>query len=198
MRTVAFDIGNVLYYIDLKKFEQYLIDANICEAIESSALIDLVCNVFDVGLCSLDHLLAGASEEEKQNAKKAWGSMIQRCNPMIEVVEELLDLDFNVLLLSNVGPDHAKIIKDEDPVLKQCELFLSCDIGARKPHHLFFQHVLWKLDKYSDKIDIYFDDKKENVDAAQNYFPSEQFNIKDFESGEEAADWMRRRLGLKY
>lgn len=111
------------------------------------------------------------------------------------MTEELIEkYRYEVSLLSNIGFDHADFLRQKCPVFKKCNQHFSCDVGARKPTKLFYQSFL--LEYGWDKDVLFFDDRPENVKAAESYLAGVQFDIEDYATDEEAAQAVRNRLGL--
>lgn len=212
-KIIALDIGNVLYYVKNENFLETLGDLLGYDGDDEEQMcsfINLFCNFTDIGLLKLDDifLCTNAPENKKEAMRKAWNSVIVRCDPMMNFVEELLNKDYSICLISNIGPDHTKILR-EDPIINKCKQYFSYEIGGRKPHMMFFDYVKKDLsDKYGYynpllvscgllKSDIvYFDDRQENIDAASKFFTSHMFNLHDYDTEKEAVDAMKEKLSL--
>ncbi len=92
--------------------------------------------------------------------------------PLYNGVKEFLDRlskqGFKLACLSNTNSIHWNRIENKDILDKYfLHKFLSYEIGFVKPQQEIYLHAINLLDVPADKI-IYFDDLKENVDAAKN------------------------------
>lgn len=94
---------------------------------------------------------------------RSWG----RINPeMIKWVEELKRQDFGVGILSNMPIELTRYLKDRViPAKLFHHEFYSSSMRIVKPEPLLYERVLHELGLSGHSV-IFWDDKKENIDAA--------------------------------
>jgi FMN phosphatase YigB (HAD superfamily) len=192
-KVVAFDIGNVLCYVDIDSFlvtivKQYpsrwptiLHAYDWLSSIQASQDMGLV-NMKQCILTAIPH----ASESDILTIQQAWLNTVKPCQPMINMVESLISDGTVVCLLSNVGTDHASLLMHMIPEFSDCIRHFSCEVGARKPQALYFQSFFLS----HGWTDVpFFDDRPENVEAARmsGFMRPTLFNLNDYENGEMAA-----------
>jgi len=199
-KKIAFDIGNVLFHFDLTP----LLDLLICQDIvENNAMAyEFMGGSFqhsqEIGLHNIKQsfyqLNPQLSDNTLQEIHDRWMETFYPSLPMMEIVEELICNKYDVALLSNIGPDHAKFVREKCKIFNKCIQHFSCDVGARKPTRLYYQSFYiqngWGRDS------LYFDDRKDNITMGSEYHRSILFDINSFSSDEEAAKKMREYLSL--
>jgi FMN phosphatase YigB (HAD superfamily) len=200
VRKVAFDIGNVLFHFDLTPLLDLLIGLNIVE--NTSLAYEFMGGSFqhsqEIGLYDIKQsfyqLNPHLSNKTLQDIHDRWMETFSPSLPMIDLVEELIGNNYDVALLSNIGPDHAYFVRDNCKIFNKCIQHFSCDVGARKPTRLFFQSFLIN---YGWGREVkYFDDRQDNITMGNEYHNGILFDINNFRSDEEAAKNMRTHLSL--
>lgn len=171
MKTVFFDIGNVLVFFNQEKmFEQI----SLCSGID----------LFDVKKLLLEHHLGEQYEIGKIDSEGIF-QIFQNHSPKSLSLYELLDAASNIftpnfelwplveelkkqqvrlVLLSNTNECHFNHLYSHYPVLHLFDhKVLSYEVGSAKPNALIFQKAL----SYADGESFYTDDLSENILAAR-------------------------------
>ncbi len=199
-RRVALDIGNVLCHVDVVgEFFDYLVEEKIMKDRDQAHefVSGIQCGQ-DLGLYNIrqgfykfnPHL----SKNVLQNIHDKWLDIVIPSEEMLDVLDEALGKGYKIALLSNIGKDHCAVIRQKCECFKHCLQHFSCEVGARKPSKLFYQSFL--LQYGWPKNIMFLDDRQENIEAAKDYFFGVRFDMEDYESDSEAAEVLRRHLGL--
>lgn len=199
-KNVAFDIGNVLFRFDITPLMNLLISLNIVD--NTAAAVSFIGGSFmhsqELGLHTIKQsfykLNPKLNEQTLQDIRDSWMKTFSQSLPMIDLVEELIYNDYNVALLSNIGPDHAMLVRDNCKIFNKCIQHFSCEVGARKPTRLFFQSFL--IQYGWGKEVKYFDDRQDNINIANEYYNGILFDLDNFKSDDDAAKVMRAHLLL--
>jgi FMN phosphatase YigB (HAD superfamily) len=197
-KYIAFDIGNVLCHVDLTEFQDHLVDIGIFESSEKALYFAASIQASqDLGMCDIKQefgrYFSKLSEKQLEGIKDSWLNTIKPSEEMFELLHELYSRGWSIALLSNIGIDHAKKVRQEYPILNDCYQHFSFEVGARKPTNLYYQSFILKNPHwlYSLTGNFFFDDRKENIDAAKGYFNSVLFDLNSFSNDQEAADFVR-------
>ena len=175
MTTVLlFDLGGVLYDINLKRTQDSLsllagrtvdftltsqhkvFDAFECGMISDKEFISSIRSAYDID----------ASDEEIENA---WNALLiglkKDSNSIIKQIKNY----YTVSLLSNINSIHHQRIANECAELFGAfdNLFLSYQLGLRKPQREIFEYVLNHLNTSPENI-AYFDDSPQHIATAQS------------------------------
>lgn len=86
--------------------------------------------------------------------------------PVIELIKELGSNGVKLAVLSNTIEPHARALREADLYDGFDYLFLSHEIGTRKPDPAIYQHALEVLGTKPEET-IFVDDDPENVKAAE-------------------------------
>lgn len=199
-KRVAFDIGNVLCHVDLDTFFDWLVTKNVVDSKERAD--EFICGIQHPQDLGLYNIRQGFYRFNPQLDKKTlqqlhnmWLDAVRPSEVMLGLVEELIEKHgYQVSLLSNIGFDHSGALRQQCPVFRKCNQHFSCEVGARKPTKLFYQSFIIQYGWPQDVL--FFDDRKENVEAAAGYLTGVQFDIENYDSDEEAAQVMKTHLGL--
>jgi FMN phosphatase YigB (HAD superfamily) len=201
MKRVAFDIGNVLFHVDLSTFVADTVKYGLYNDLEKAqSFMDGIQAAQDLGLYDIRQAItkfhSGTNKFIVDQLEQSWLSTVKPCNPMLGLVNDLLDDGWQVALLSNIGYDHRDDIKRliSKRVWEDCIHHFSCDVGARKPAKLFFQSFYMAHGWRDTAKTCFFDDREENVLASQDYFRGVHFNLDNFPSGESAAEDLKMFL----
>lgn len=197
-KNVAFDIGDVLFHFNPDPLLNIILELQITE--DRGTACEFIGGHFqhlqEIGLYTLAQsffqLKKQLSTEDLKAITEKWRETFTPSVPMIDLVKELLDNDYTVALLSNIGPDHAELVRDICPIFNKCLQHFSCEVGARKPSLLFFQS--FSLQYGWGKLSKYFDDRLDNITVGNKFYDSTVFNLKSFSSDEEAAAQMRKYI----
>jgi FMN phosphatase YigB (HAD superfamily) len=196
-KKVAFDIGNVLCHVDLPTFFQVLVDEGL--APDMAGADDFLCGIQypqDLGLYSIRQGVyrfnPNISRKTLDVVHDVWVSIIKPSPEMLLVLEDALSIGYQVSLLSNIGFDHSEILRRKCDLFKYCIQHFSCEVGARKPTKLFYQS--FQLQHGWPKSAKFFDDREDNIKAANDYFHSILFDLEGYSSDLIAANTMRTYL----
>jgi putative hydrolase of the HAD superfamily len=99
----------------------------------------------------------------------AWNSvLVDEIVPTAELVRGMLrDGRVRLAVLSNTNAPHVAHMRRTWPLLGEFEhVYMSNEIGARKPDHAAYRYVLNKL-AVSPERTVMVDDRRENIDAAE-------------------------------
>lgn len=86
--------------------------------------------------------------------------------PVIELIKELGTSGVKLAVLSNTIEPHAKALRDAGLYDGFDYLFLSHEVGMRKPDAAIYEHALAELGT-SPEATVFVDDDPENVEAAE-------------------------------
>jgi putative hydrolase of the HAD superfamily len=177
IKAVILDLGVVIINIDqektLRAFERLGIDL---EDINESMPIFKQYEKGEISdedfIVILKTALKGQATEEK--IIKAWNAMILDIPAYRFRLIEKLREHYKVYLLSNTNSIHIKEIRDYINTYHQNEdwqntfdkMFLSYEIGLRKPEPGFYEHVLNEINLKADET-IFIDDSRANIKGAE-------------------------------
>lgn len=179
--SIAFDIGNVLFYFHIDKFIKNLEDEikNYNKSVEfyNISKITLKPLLFlkyiqpmqDVGHISLRQALEfhyGFADHILDSLVNNWNDALVPNKQMLDLVYSLSKNRTNIVLFSNIGKEHLNLIKEKHPELLRAVTLthFSCDVGTRKPSDLYFKSFFNDYPSY--KNCVYVDDLQENLDSA--------------------------------
>jgi putative hydrolase of the HAD superfamily len=177
IKAVILDLGVVIINIDqektLRAFERLGIDL---EDINESMPIFKQYEKGEISdedfILTLKNALKGHANDEQ--IIKAWNAMILDIPAQrFRLIEELRK-HYHVHLLSNTNSIHIKEIRDYINTYHQNEdwqntfdkMFLSYEIGLRKPEPGFYEHVLKEINLKADET-IFIDDSRANIKGAE-------------------------------
>jgi putative hydrolase of the HAD superfamily len=177
IKAVILDLGVVIINIDqektLRAFERLGIDL---EDINESMPIFKQYEKGEISdedfIRTLKTALKGSATENQ--IIKAWNAMILDIpTHRFRLIGELRK-HYNVHLLSNTNSIHIKEIRDYINTYHQNEdwqntfdkMFLSYEIGLRKPEPGFYEHVLNEINLKADET-IFIDDSRANIKGAE-------------------------------
>ena len=113
-------------------------------------------------------------------------------NPvMLKWVLQLKAGSFRTALISNMGPELYRAIKDDGKLESFEEVVISCQVGITKPDPQIYQTCLHGLDLPARRT-LFLDDRLENVEAARAL----GMNALLFESAESCADELAENFDL--
>jgi FMN phosphatase YigB (HAD superfamily) len=186
MKYLAIDIGNVLCYVDFRKlFEAISKHANTTLE-EAKYFIQRIQKSHDLGLtdiaAELRDKLHIRSEVIIDIIKYEWEGCITANPYFLGKLDEWQEkYDLKIALLSNIGPEHAEMMKKtlgSYNFYREAIKHFSCQVGARKPNDLFYISFLMSNPEF--KNCVYIDDLSENLEASQKFgFKTFQFTLDD-------------------
>ncbi len=201
MELILFDLGGVLYQIDYRLTEaafaglaqQYggrplyiakTQQSDIFDAIERGSIT--AAQFFD----GLRTILGGDIPENE--LLTAWNALLIDVYPgRVEFIAKL-SKHYPLALLSNINVlHHAALSNQIAPLIPYFKhLFLSYQLGVRKPEKAIFEKVLTTLKLSADKI-LYIDDSPQHIQTAKEM----GFNTIYLENAADLVDEITRILG---
>jgi FMN phosphatase YigB (HAD superfamily) len=186
MKYVAFDVGNVLFKVDFTPFINKLSRSLNITVSEATYFLNRSHKLHDLGLTVmhdelLDHLKIKSSVL-RDDLVLEWNHSIHPADWMIDRMDKFCTKnDLQVILLSNVGLEHAVRMKESFkpyPSFDNAIQHFSCDVGARKPTMLYYQSFLQSYPEC--KGCPYIDDLEENLKMGARFgFQTMKFSIDD-------------------
>jgi FMN phosphatase YigB (HAD superfamily) len=174
MKYLAIDIGNVIC------------EVNFLDFIESSAsLLDTtkediyrflytMQKANDIGILDFQIAIQDYYDIQDNTQIKLcldrWNDTVKTNVTMISFLKSLLQDNFSIALLSNIGYEHKALLPNLLKDIYTCDKgklinWFSCEIGARKPTYLYYKTF---LDIYPEFINsVYIDDRIENLEASK-------------------------------
>jgi len=198
---IAFDIGNVICHVHMNTFYDFLVKEGVVQDKEHAE--EFICGIQhpqDLGLYNIRQgfyrFNPSLPKKTLQDLHDVWLDIVVPAQPMLNLLETLLDNGFHVALLSNIGYDHAGVVRQKCKVFQRCNQHFSCEVGARKPTKLFYQSFALQY-SWSDGV-LFFDDRSENIEGSKGYFNGIQFDLDNFGTDEKAADFLRDTIEIRY
>ncbi len=186
MNYLAIDFGNVISHLN---FDQYLrkLSSSLNISLDSAShFLNRTQKIHDLGLTNLNDELVDhfgiKSEVIREEILESWNKILVLDNTVLECLYKLeTKYKLNIAILSNIGPEHASIIRN-NRILNRYTHHFSCEVGVRKPNYLYYQSFLQLHPEF--KGCVYIDDLQENLDVGNKLgFNSYHFDlskIKDF------------------
>lgn len=179
---IAFDIGNVLVEFNLDKYIKKLSHYSGHYDLNFFLEINQIPN--DLGITNMREAIRdklGIHETHTiDELLDCWNSTLTINKKMLSFLNKIKEQG-SVALLSNMGMDHAKFLRENHPeLLKDCYLHFSYEVGARKPQKLFYQSFLQEnpFFRYNGK---FIDDLVPNLEMAEKMgFKTKQFQLNKF------------------
>jgi putative hydrolase of the HAD superfamily len=172
--ALLFDLGGVVFGIDFEKaFSCWAGDAGIAvQTIKSRYRIDewyekhergeiAAAEYFDSLRQSLDIRIS-----DEQFAA-GWNAIFEDETAGIFELFRLLSARVPIYAFSNSNAMHQNLWEGKYACTLEYfrTVFVSCEIGLRKPEAAAYQHVAAKIDVEPERI-VFFDDTRENIDGA--------------------------------
>lgn len=186
MKYIAFDIGNVICYLNFTGFLAQLGNSTD-RSVDADQFLIRLQRPHDLGLATMEEELRafGVDNRGIKILMDEWSRTIYPEPIMISCIENLIDNGAKVALLSNMGFEHAAQMRDclGQKIYDNSTRFFSCEVGARKPTMLYYKTF---LDMYPDfKGCMYFDDKIENINGGSLLgFNSIKFDLDELQKPE--------------
>lgn len=172
--ALLFDLGNVLVEIDFDRvFRAWAEAASVPAAfVESRFKFDGMHQALEISAVDasayFEHVrrLLGLPLSDEMLAE-GWNQVFVREMPGIRDVLSSLGVDTRLYVLSNTDPVHHRYwrARFEDLLQPFREVFVSCELGERKPGTQVFTEVLRRIDLVPERV-AFFDDLSDNVLAA--------------------------------
>jgi hypothetical protein len=184
MKHVCLDIGNVLCRVDFTNFLRHLSKALNITLDDGMYFLNRSQKLHDLGLTVMkdelkDHFKI-KSPVIVEEILDSWNKSITIDIEVLDFFNELIDRkDIEVALLSNIGLEHAELMKN---ILNHGRFYdssvkhFSCFVGARKPSLVYYQSFLMQYPQF--KGALYIDDLQENLDSSKKFgFETHLFSI---------------------
>lgn len=97
---------------------------------------------------------------------RAFAEALKLHDPVFQLVKELGSNGVKLAVLSNTIEPHARALTEAGVYADFDYLFLSYDVGIRKPNPAIYQHAL-EVMEVRPEATVFVDDDPENVDAAE-------------------------------
>jgi len=163
MKYVALDIGNVLCQVNFDKLLAEISDTFNISLEDSLYLINRNQKLHDLGFTSMKDELKHfglISPVSTNRIMELWNNSIITNHEAIGQFNSMIKNDkLQVALLSNIGHEHAALMKDllgADGFFENAIKHFSCDVGARKPTALYYQSFLMEHPEFEGCV--YVDD----------------------------------------
>jgi FMN phosphatase YigB (HAD superfamily) len=167
---VCFDIGNVLYHINFEPLLKRLSELYNISKEEGYAFLNGNQKHCDLGLIMVRNEFIEQFHETNpkilDELSQLWKDIILVGYSSMLMIERLLEQNYKIALLSNIGHEHRERVMSE-PLFEKCIKFLSCDVGARKPTLLYYKTFIEMYPQF--KYAPYVDDLQENLDIGAKF-----------------------------
>ncbi|MDP2696407.1 MAG: hypothetical protein Q8O87_04155 [bacterium] len=164
MKGIAFDLGNVLIKVDFKKYITEWHRQKLYKREDVWHFLNSIQAGQDLGLTTMSDSLElrhGVSGKKLRLLHEAWRDSLIKNEQMFSFVEDLKK-EREVALLSNIGSEHALVVREKyGELFDRAHLHLSYEVGARKPTKLYFQSFLLQHSNFHGGV--FVDDRDENL-----------------------------------
>jgi len=191
MQCIAFDLGNVVFHINLlpvvNKMREFGYNSeaayHLLEEYEKPSFVGLTdfkrFFTYKLCSCSIPPMVGSCKHvEQAEELTEIWKTdCIWLNSQMSNFIANLRYEGIKVAALSNIGQIHGELLKNDKEFNELMDvLHFSYEVGTFKPHKLFFQSFLMQNDEFAGCL--YLDDRIENVKAAAEHkFDSIQFDL---------------------
>lgn len=173
MRYFLFDIGNVLADFDDRDLLAAVIRSSRLSRQQATARAPELDDLVEKGLISDAEYVARLNESKGlswniEHLTEVWSHVFTLNEPGRALFDEALRAGVPVYMLSNIAQFHINAIKRNWSWFFDgaAGLFLSYQIGVRKPHSDVYRHVLNELQADGNQC-FFVDDLAENVASAR-------------------------------
>ena len=176
IRTIIFDIGNVLTVFGWKNFlKSFGFDAETERKVADATMDSPFWNEFDRGQLTDEEMLAGfirndpSVEKEIRQIFENMHGILTRADYAIPWIRELKAAGYQVLVLSNFSD---KVARDNPDALDFLEYvdggILSYRDGVIKPDPAIYRLLISRYDLKPEEC-VFLDDTQKNLDAAEKF-----------------------------
>lgn len=171
-KYLCLDIGNVLCDVDFVPFLKELNRHGISEE-DAWFFLTRIQPLHDLGHTNISTELRhtfGIKSEQHPSIVEAWNAAIKPNKISVENFHELNDQPHKVqiAILSNIGHEHIDIVSSRiGGNFDWCTKYMSCQVGLRKPHRMYYKSFLDHHPKFEEAI--YVDDRHENLETGNEY-----------------------------
>lgn len=172
IKTVIFDVGGVLIRQDAGATDYLMDELNIDQPTLESIFAH---QIPLLGSGKIDEAEFWRQLQQNYTIRRVDASenllgrsFVERLDPytdMLEFIKELSSIGYRLVVLSNTIEAHARELKSAGIYEGFDHLFLSHEIGMRKPDPEIYQHVLTAL-SVSPQATLFIDDDRKNIEVA--------------------------------
>ena len=182
VKTILFDLGNVVIYLaEESTYHEFArLSEFSYETLKEKVSKESFFHDFETGRISADEFrsavrrLLNNENLTDQQIDDAWNKMLLKIDPEIIDAIIMLSAQKKVMVLSNTNIIHeiafhkmlSKISTYKHLNQFFHKVYLSHEIGERKPDNSSWQHILDDNDGIKAEEVLFLDDKSENLDAA--------------------------------
>jgi len=191
MKFLALDLGNVVVNVSFDAFIYKLSKTLNVSVDDVNYFLNRTQRLHDMGLTVIsdelrDHFKI-KSPAIVDELVSEWNKTVSINVQMVVTISQLIHhSNVKVALLSNIGFEHAAAMREllTKDVYDHSIRFFSCNVGARKPSHLYYKTF---LDTYPDFNGcLYLDDRIENIESGKKFgFDAQQFILDSFKTDKE-------------
>lgn len=174
VNALLFDLGGVVLEVDFEKvFEHWARTNNLAiEQIKQRFAMDEAYQLHEKGLISgsqfFAHLRSTLNLTADDVALTAgWNAIFgSEINLALDAIDQVRDR-YRCYGFTNTNAIHQEYWEREHPRIRQSfdHLFVSSEMGLRKPDLLAFEHILKETSTKAEAM-LFFDDTNENVEGA--------------------------------
>ncbi len=170
IKEVVFDFGGVVHSLDGVFTRGGIAVAYGLKVEEIALLLDSLLERMGLGVVTEDEFWNELSaktakpipEERHEVLRKELRENACLYPEIINLVRDLRMFGVGLAVLSNTIPPHAEVIKEKGWYGMFDEVFLSCELGLRKPDKKIYELVLSKLGLRGEEC-VFVDDLQENL-----------------------------------
>jgi HAD superfamily hydrolase (TIGR01509 family) len=172
MKTIFFDLGNVLIFFDFPKMLKQMSSCTGIPVETIRQMLDTQAKLYETGRLSDDELVenfqrVAPTTFTKEAFLHAASDIFTPNEPMFSLLDALKR--HRLMLLSNTSPAHFHFLRQRYPILDLFDGYvLSYEVGAAKPDPKIFRHALEKAGCAPQEC-FYTDDLPENIAAAKSH-----------------------------
>lgn len=170
MKNVVFDLGRVVFAQDPAKstteFKQFFSYVSLTPM--PQFWID-----YDMGILSFDQVaeeLAAYRSVEPSFAREMISLAIgkqETISPTAKLIAELKAKGYKLYVLSNMSREFIDFLRQQEVYCNFDGDVISCEVGVVKPMPEIYDLLLQRFDLNPEET-IFIDDRKENIEAANN------------------------------
>ena len=174
IKNIIFDFGDIFINLDKEATAKALAQLGITEISEETLMI---CKQYEMGLLSTTGFIDFFETKFQIPSEKlitAWNAiLLDFPTHRLKFIQELAkNANYNLFLLSNTNAFHIEEINSKEGLVlfeQFCALFekvyLSHEIGMRKPHTEVFHHIV-EAQKLNASETLFIDDSPQHVEGA--------------------------------
>lgn len=190
MKKICLDIGNVLCDVDFDPFFTQMNKLGV-DKDESFLFLSRIQSFQDLGHSKLEWEIWHTFKFNKSDIHlvvDSWMNSIKINETSQKALSRLVDLT-EVAFLSNMGHEHNSILSEKiGDAFHKATKHMSCEVGARKPHKIFFKMFLEDHPHYKNAL--YIDDRHENLDTGKKVgFDTHHFDTSVSSKEEQEIFW---------